>query len=67
VSATPDGRGVAAMLVSPAGGERLVAAWQDPVPADPRAVPAYLGRLTNARLAPGSDELTWEVRAPAPP
>jgi hypothetical protein len=61
MSATRDGRTVAAMLVSPAGRERLVAVWADPVPADPSAIPAYLGRLTNARIAPGSDQVRWET------
>ena len=61
VSATRDGRTIAAMLVSPAGRERLIAAWGDPVPADPSATLAYIGRLTNARLTPGSDQVQWET------
>jgi type II secretory pathway component PulM len=50
--------GVAAMFQGQ--GQRWIATWADPVPAEPGAAPAYLARLTSAHLAPGSNELTWD-------
>jgi hypothetical protein len=58
IAVTRDGTHVAATVAVDHG--TVLAQWQDRVPADPRALPAYLGTLTNARLAPGSDAVTWE-------
>ena len=60
--ASQDGRLVAA-LVEPTHGPPVIMAWHDPVPVDPHDLPAYLERLTNARLDLGSDTVTWSAAA----
>jgi hypothetical protein len=54
---------VAALVTAP-DGRRFVAIWRDPVPVDPAELPAYVERLTNARIDSWSGELRWDS-APA--
>jgi hypothetical protein len=62
VAASRDGRTVAALTSAPgAPGRRVLAVWRDPVPLDPRALPAALPTLTNARLELGSDAVGWDT------
>jgi hypothetical protein len=37
-----------------------IVVWRDPVPTDPAQVPAFLEKLTNARLLMSSDAVTWD-------
>jgi len=60
---TPDARTVAALVTAP-DRRRFVAIWRDPVPVDPAELPAYIERLTNARIDSWSGELRWDS-APA--
>ncbi len=61
VSAQLDGRTVAALTRTT---PRYVAIWSDPVPTDASAIPAYIERLTNARLDLASSAVTWD-RSPS--
>ena len=54
VRVSSDGRLVAATVGD------VVAVWRDPVPVNPADVLAFIDRLTNARLDPGSDAVRWE-------
>ena len=59
--ATRDGRFIAALTRTAAP---YIAIWNDPVPVDPMAVPAYLDQITNARLDLASSAVTWDRPSP---
>ena len=56
-----DARIIAASIPGPDDNGDIVAIWRDPVPVNPAEIPAYIERLTNAHLDPGSDELRWDA------
>ena len=58
---TSDGRFVAVRTRS---SPPYIAVWNDPVPVDPAALPAFLETLTNARLDLASSTVTWDRNQP---
>jgi len=58
---TRDGRFIA---VKTRTTPHYIAIWEDPVPLDPAAVPAFLDELTNARLDLASSAVTWDRDRP---
>ncbi len=60
IKLSQDGKVIAALTSTTQPDHVAIAWWLDPVPGDPRALPAYIASLTNAQLVLGSDVVTWD-------